>query len=118
MTMNHRRGFRRIALVLAVIALVPGFLLGAHVYQVKLEKPATITKPFPQRPHAAPQWRLPDEIGRSFHPMTWRGAIAGVFGSVVAFFVVFFGFRPIAGVFIWIVEGFTEDEPRYRGPDW
>ena len=122
--MNIIKGVTRIALVLAIMATVPGFLGGWDIY--KFKKTITIELDSPVNESLSPeelQKRLNKKSAKDFldekpldlfkeercsYPPNWQCAIAGVMGSIVAFLVVFFSISGITRVFLWIIEGFKE----------
>jgi len=120
--MNTIKGVTRIALVLALIAMVPGFLEGWDIF--RSEK--IVESEIPVKESLSPeelQKKLDKKSAKDFldekpldlfkeescsYPPNWQCAIAGVVGSSIAFLIVFFGISGITRVFLWIVEGFKE----------
>jgi len=82
--MNIRKGLDRISIVLAFIAIVPGFVLGRTAYIEAYD------------------------VRLAMHPLTWAGYVAGVLGSSIAFFSVMLGIRGIVRLVSWIIKGFQE----------
>jgi len=106
----------RIALVVAALSILLGFLLGwkAYFHYTKKE----ITK-------KELEWAQRDKMYRPIrmailedlkYPSKWKCAMAGFLGSGVTFAVVLFGLRGlnrvlIWRVFVWVVEGSKDEEP-------
>ncbi|NQT69732.1 MAG: hypothetical protein HQ552_09140 [Desulfobacteraceae bacterium] len=113
--MNIVKGLDRIALVIAVISILPGFFWGWKVYD-HFAKEEITTKEL--------EWAQKDEIFRPYrmailedlrHPPKWKCTIAGLTGSGATFFVALFGLRGLNRVFIWrvftwVVEGFKDEK--------
>jgi len=106
--MNIIKGIDRIAIVLAVVSIVPGFIGGWDIYKeertvlVKVSAEDFLKDKIPKPP---PGFVLEKE----HEPPKWQCAVAGIAGSGVAFFIVLLGIRGIARVFLWIVKGFKEE---------
>jgi len=134
--MNIIKGMTRLALLLALIAAVPGFLGGWSIYRFeKTIKVKSLVKKKSLTPEEF-QKRLDKELAQDFleekpsdlikemrkdplgiiyqseiryhYPPNWQCATTGVVGSIVAFLIVFFGISGITRVSLWIVEGFKE----------
>jgi hypothetical protein len=134
--MNIIKGIHRMAIVLAAIAIVPGFLAGWNIYKsertVQLKTPAgpilTPEEYVKERerestPKHKPRNLIeeiePDPLGilkyherikYYRHPPVWQCAIAGVAGSSITFLIVFLGINGTARVLLWIIEGFKEEK--------
>lgn len=78
--MNIKKGIDRISLILALIAIVPGFGAGWVFYLGVYEEQNNI----------------------------WQCAIAGGGGGSLVFLIVLFGIRGITRVALWVVSGFRE----------
>ena len=138
--MNTIKGMVRIALVLAIIAIVPGFLGGWIIYQSEetielksLDKKILTPEEFDKRLTKQSASDFLDEKPRDLieemrkdpsgilyksgirqveyhYPPNWQCTIAGVIGSIVAFLIVFFGISGITRVLLWIVVGFKDQK--------
>ena len=114
--MNIKRGIERIAIILALIALIPGFWGGWNTYKdIKTVK----VRWYGDKKIPAKTILTPEEFDRELeerlstrveyhYPPDWQCVIAGVAGSSIAFLIVFFGISGLTRVSLWIVEGFKE----------
>ncbi len=102
--MNIIQGLDRIALVIAILAIIPGFMIGYEVHQ---EKGRTITPEFKMRAEQATP-----PIGASIpprynYPSIWFSILCGTLSAPISFMVVLFGLRGITRgirwLFLWIV---------------
>ena len=121
--MNIIKGINRITIVLAVIAILPGFIGGWKIYKAErktevkvpfeeeedkrfVPTPETVKTEIPYGP--VPFDPFKEEKHQYSYPSNWQCALAGVAGSSIAFLIVFFGISGITRVSLWIVEGFKE----------
>ena len=116
--MNIIRGIDRIAVVLAVVSIVPGFIGGWDIYKeertvfVKVSAEDFLKDKIPKLPPGFVLEKPPPRfvlVEKKHEPPNWQCAIAGIAGAGVAFFIVLLGIRGIARVFLWIVKGFKEE---------
>lgn len=106
----------KIALIIAIFAILPGFFAGWEAYFF-LNKEHIPAKKL--------EWAEQDKMFKPlrmailedlYYPPKWKCAIAGLIGSGVAFAFVMFGFRILNRIFIWrlvlwITEGFEDEKP-------
>jgi hypothetical protein len=133
--MNIVKGMDRIALVLATIAILPGFGMGFHVSSEMLTKANPEYYKWEKelggldydlQQYAALQdgghwdidsefW-LPDPPNKYCFPPTWRCTLWGFVAAPLTFLVVLFGIRGITRgtkwLSFWIVEGFRDEKKR------
>ena len=106
---NIIKGLNRIALVIAILFILPGFLTGWKTY-FHLNKQDI--------PAQKLEWAEKDKMFKPlrmsiledlYYPPKWKCGIAGLAGSGIAFAFVLFGLRGLNRVFIWrIVIWITE----------
>jgi len=115
--MSVLKGFDRIALVLAVIAILPGFVIGYDFHQSEFAKWEKSTKPFDKLEYA-PNSKAPKDMfyGRKYvRPPVPISIGVGLVSALASFLIVLYGIRfSIRGgvkLFNWISEGFKDDSP-------
>ena len=123
--MNMIKGLDRIALVLAIIAIVPIFLAYYIIFQDKLitlnpmyeawekcEKTGDCDKIIAMHAHIDnPEERkflAKMEPYKYIKPPIWKVSTVSAVTTFLGFFVVLFGFRGLIRLFAWIVAGFKD----------
>ena len=122
--MSTIRGINRITIVLAVIAILPGFIGGWKIYkaerkiEVKVPCEEEEDKSLVSTPEAA-KAKIPlgpvtfDPFKQEKHqyryPPKWECTIGGIAGSCVAFIIVFLGINGMTKVLLWIIAGFKNE---------
>lgn len=123
--MNMIKGLDRIALVLAIIAIVPSFLASyvylqdalitlnpMHEAWEKCEKTGDCDKIIAMHAHIDnPEERkflAKMEPYKYNKPPMWKVSTFSAITTFLCFFVVLFGFRGLIRLFAWIVAGFKD----------
>ena len=120
--MSALKGFDRIALVIAIIAIVPGFYLGYTVHQ---DKAITMTPEYKAWSEDVYEKRVnkgldeydfesydliePASIEKWNYPSTLKSSMWGLLSSLVSFFVIFLSICGTTRLLSWIIEGFRGD---------
>ena len=131
--MNIKGGMYRIALVIAIVAIVPGALLGGaffyeifrtetsehKAWQKKVEEwyqanpdwdqgYTTLWEPWESGANYYPpeEWREPRPIYK--YPPIWQCVVGSIVAVPLSFFVVFFGIQGTTRLVIWVVAGFRD----------
>ena len=135
--MNIIKGLDRIILILAIIAVVPGFWGGWEIYledAVSRHNEATheaeyeqreelIRRLFPNIPNG--EWLTPEQYmslpalppqPEFIPPPTWQFVTAGFGCAVILFVATLFGLKGLIRLFAWIVQGF-KDEKKDEAPE-
>ena len=111
--MNIQKGFKRIAIVFAFIAMVPGFYGGFTITENFIEPARTETISWPFESGVLGDHNKGDKVEMYYRPQVkqrprlHRG-IAGLFGSILAFSITFFCIRGLTKATTWVVEGFKK----------
>jgi hypothetical protein len=134
--MNITKGLDRIALVIAVIAMLPSFIGGMYItyewlttesaeykaWQKEYDERLSYLrkKEFPDRRTLTPEelFRIMDDKTLSdmrekrpsklSYPPMWQKLAGGSIGAVVGLFLVLFTLRGMTRLTIWIIDGFRE----------
>ena len=127
--MNIIKGLDRIAIILAIIALIPGFVMGTYLFSDLGTKDVFLTPAdeangyigfYGGKKVKSDIINNLDSFERNFirnhikvEPPTWQKNIAGIISSICIFFIVLYAFRGITRstkiLFLWIINGFKED---------
>lgn len=122
--MNIIKGINRITVVLAVIAILPGFIGGWKIY--KAERKTEVKVPFEEEkdkkfvptpesvktdiPYGPVAFNPFEEEEHQYrYPPNWECATGGIAGSCIAFFIVFLGINGMTKVLLWIIDGFKNE---------
>lgn len=123
--MNIKKGMERIALVIAIVAIVPGFIQGVELfknfnnetpeykaYQKEIDEwdKANIGKQYnPWFEVLKPEAPWPKYKDRPIRQLV-LGVLGGVVFATLSFFIVLFGIRGTRHLAIWIVVGFRNKD--------
>lgn len=117
--MNIIKGLDRIALVIAILAILPGFYVGALFYHEAYEKPNPKYSP-PGPGFHLPGFRIPSQTREPSHiyPPWYDHIFPGLVGAGIGFVVCLYGIRlgtrGVKHFSLWIRDGFREDTIRKR----
>jgi hypothetical protein len=134
--MNIKKGMERIALVIAIVAIVPGFILGVEFVSETCKTETPEHKAWQKKVdgwyEANPDWNKPDAYGLETwlpwetapnypppeewkepwpthkDPPIWQLVLGGIVAAPLSFFIVFFGIRGTTRLVIWVVAGFRD----------
>jgi len=129
--MNIIKGIDRIALVVAIVAIVPGALLGSlfvfetcktetpeyKAWQEKVEgwfqaNPNTGRYHFLSLPYFSEEKEWKEPWPKYKYPPIWQKVLGGVVAAPLSFFIVLFGIRGTTRLVIWfatwLVAGFRD----------
>ena len=121
--MNIIKGLDRIALVIAILVIVPGFMVGYSAHQ-EIKKTLTpqyqewskkygfdavfcfiFRRIFPNIKYHPPMYN---------YPPVWISVLCGMLSAPISFVVVLFGLRGmnrgIKWFSLWLIEGFKDDK--------
>ena len=128
--MNIKKGMERIALVIAIVAIVPGFVMGVEFVSETCKTETPEHKAWQKKVdgwcEANPNWNKPDRItpwetvGKDPPPEEWKEpwpiykdppiwqlVLGGIVAAPLSFFVVFFGIRGTTQLVIFGIRGTT-----------
>ena len=134
--MNIKKGMKRIALVIAIVAIVPGFVMGVEFVSDTCKTETPEYKAWLKKTEgwyqANPNWNKPDRLGlflaapwetasnysppeewempRPIYkdPPIWQLALGGIVAAPLSFFIVFFGIGGTTQLVMWVVTGFRD----------
>jgi len=116
--MSALKGFDRIALVLGIIVILPGFVIGYDFHRSEFAKWEKSTKSFDKLEYA-PNSKAPNDIfyGRKYvRPPVPISIGVGLVSALASFLIVLygirFGTRGSVKLYKWIAEGFKDDSPK------
>jgi len=124
--MNIKKGMERIALIIAIVAIVPGLILGGSFVEKKCKTETTEHKlwqkkidgwheanpnwdkarfvPFkPWQDYSNKEWKEPR---RYKDPPNWQIVLGSIVVASLSFFIVLFGIRGTTRLIMWVVAGF------------
>ena len=121
--MNIVKGIDRIAIVLAIVSILPGFIWGWDIYKNKIM--ANIVRwnevhteqlledhnavPSPRLVFEEPVYPAAKRYGFVHKVSGWECAVAGIAGSSIAALIVLLSIHGFAWILLWIVEGFKDE---------
>jgi len=120
--MNIKKGMERIALIIAIVAIVPGLFLGVEFVSDKCRTETPEYKAWLKKTEELyPNWNnrgnkirgfLPEELEMPWPPYKdppiWQLALGSVVVASLSFFIVLFGIRGTTRLVIWVVGGFRD----------
>ena len=123
--MNIIKGIDRIALILAVLAIIPGILLGSGlIYEeyktVKPEDEAKYNEEYRTYQEKKSNVAFPQAPVKKYtHPPVWQYLIGAITGATISFALVFCIIRGltrgIRWLALWIIAGFKDTkENKYK----
>lgn len=108
--MNIKRGLDRIFLVLAVIAMVPGFIAGGNIYHELGKRKVPIESDLSKFSDKGKVVSTEKFMGvtryRTLFPPTYQVVMMGIVSAILTLPIVLFGLRGVRSLLIWIIEGF------------
>jgi hypothetical protein len=105
---NIIKGIDRISLLIAIIALIPGFYYGRIITNETLKAVSHVeyTEVIPLNPKRTYSYSPPTYK----YPPMWQSLTGGIVIAFSGSFVVLFGIRGIPRLLIWIVDGFRNEK--------
>ena len=105
--MNVIRGLDRIALVIAIIAILPGFFLGGFITDEVLTTSVTIM----EEQNTDLYGQMESSFSTKYqHPPDWQCVMGAIVSAPLSFLVVLYSLRGTTRLVLWIVKGFRDEK--------